>query len=184
MSCRSVVPKGGLEPPRVAPHAPQTCASANSATSAPTRAQYAAPARALSIQRPSRPALAAESNDAADARLAQTGVEGVADPLAHQVVGEHRDQDRQARVEGEPPGDLDVVAPVVQYVAPGGVGRLDPEAEKRETGLGEDGRRDAEGHRHQDGRDRVGPDGTGGDAQRPRTDGLRPKDEPPPAQGE
>src|SRR5215510_4367419 len=29
-----LVPKGGLEPPRVAPHAPQTCASASSATSA------------------------------------------------------------------------------------------------------------------------------------------------------
>jgi hypothetical protein len=28
------VPKGGLEPPRVASHAPQTCASASSATSA------------------------------------------------------------------------------------------------------------------------------------------------------
>src|SRR6202022_230853 len=50
----SVVPKGGLEPPRVAPHAPQTCASANSATSAPTRAQYAVAPRALSIQRPTR----------------------------------------------------------------------------------------------------------------------------------
>src|SRR5262249_56407335 len=31
---RLMVPKGGLEPPRVAPHAPQTCASASSATSA------------------------------------------------------------------------------------------------------------------------------------------------------
>ena len=30
----NMVPKGGLEPPRVAPHAPQTCASASSATSA------------------------------------------------------------------------------------------------------------------------------------------------------
>src|SRR5438309_1837906 len=30
----NLVPKGGLEPPRVAPHAPQTCASASSATSA------------------------------------------------------------------------------------------------------------------------------------------------------
>ena len=29
-----MVPKGGLEPPRVASHAPQTCASASSATSA------------------------------------------------------------------------------------------------------------------------------------------------------
>ena len=49
VSCGSMVPKGGLEPPRVASHAPQTCASASSATSAPTRAQYAVPARALSI---------------------------------------------------------------------------------------------------------------------------------------
>src|SRR5438034_11655831 len=30
-----MVPKGGLEPPRVAPHAPQTCASASPATAAP-----------------------------------------------------------------------------------------------------------------------------------------------------
>src|SRR6185436_21039605 len=30
---KTLVPKGGLEPPRVAPHAPQTCASASSATS-------------------------------------------------------------------------------------------------------------------------------------------------------
>jgi hypothetical protein len=29
-----LVPKGGLEPPRVTSHAPQTCASASSATSA------------------------------------------------------------------------------------------------------------------------------------------------------
>src|SRR5678815_6141222 len=34
-----LVPKGGLEPPRVAPHAPQTCASANSATSAPAKSK-------------------------------------------------------------------------------------------------------------------------------------------------
>jgi hypothetical protein len=32
-----MVPKGGLEPPRVASHAPQTCASASSATSAKKR---------------------------------------------------------------------------------------------------------------------------------------------------
>ena len=54
MGSPTMVPKGGLEPPRVAPHAPQTCASANSATSAPARAQYAVPSRGLSIQRPSR----------------------------------------------------------------------------------------------------------------------------------
>src|SRR6266481_3204472 len=114
MTYRSVVPKGGLEPPRVAPHAPQTCASANSATSAPAKAQYAAPPRALSIH------LAAEAQDAADAGLAQARVERVADPLAHQIVGEHRDEDGQARIEGQPPGDLDVVAPVVENVPPRG----------------------------------------------------------------
>src|SRR4051812_3863780 len=31
---KNLVPKGGLEPPRVTSHAPQTCASTNSATSA------------------------------------------------------------------------------------------------------------------------------------------------------
>src|SRR6266511_5886596 len=45
----SLVPKGGLEPPRVAPHAPQTCASANSATSARRRPEYAVAASGLSI---------------------------------------------------------------------------------------------------------------------------------------
>src|SRR4051812_1125132 len=34
MPARTMVPKGGLEPPRVAPHAPQTCASASPAPSA------------------------------------------------------------------------------------------------------------------------------------------------------
>src|SRR6185436_4612661 len=34
MSYRGMVPKGGLEPPRVTSHAPQTCASTSSATSA------------------------------------------------------------------------------------------------------------------------------------------------------
>src|SRR5689334_22980677 len=133
MLCRSMVPKGGLEPPRVAPHAPQTCASANSATSAPTSAQYAAPPRALSIR------LAAEAEDAADAGLAQARVERVADALAHEVVGEHRDQDGQARIEGQPPGDLDVVAPVVEDVPPRGVGRLDAQAQEGQAGLGQDG---------------------------------------------
>src|SRR5262249_39411911 len=45
-----LVPKGGLEPPRVAPHAPQTCASASSATSAPAESKYAAESRGLSIR--------------------------------------------------------------------------------------------------------------------------------------
>src|SRR3990172_10263079 len=46
-----MVPKGGLEPPRVAPHAPQTCASANSATSAPAKGEYLTGRARLSIRR-------------------------------------------------------------------------------------------------------------------------------------
>ena len=34
LSAQKMVPKGGLEPPWVAPHAPQTCVSTNSTTSA------------------------------------------------------------------------------------------------------------------------------------------------------
>lgn len=32
--CLQVVPRAGLEPARIAPHAPQTCAATNYATSA------------------------------------------------------------------------------------------------------------------------------------------------------
>src|SRR5438309_11946226 len=102
--CESVVPKGGLEPPRVAPHAPQTCASASSATSAQFRSMP-------SPKQTRKPA----------GRLAEARVEGVADPLPQEVVRENRDQDREARVEGEPPGELDRVLALVQDVAPGGI---------------------------------------------------------------
>src|SRR5882724_6668636 len=90
--------------------------------------------------------------------LAQARVERVANPLAEEVVGQHRDKDRDAGVGGEPPADLDRVLAFVQNVAPGRVRRLHAEPEKRETGLGEDRGRDAEGHRHEHGADRVGQD--------------------------
>src|SRR6266566_374376 len=67
-----MVPKGGLEPPRVAPHAPQTCASANSATSAP---------RGQSIPLP-------RATDKPPDPLPQAWVERVANPLAQEVVRE------------------------------------------------------------------------------------------------
>src|SRR5688572_32107395 len=69
-----MVPKGGLEPPRVAPHAPQTCASANSATSAPASGKYAPPRRALSTKTPSR--ASAPGGDAAHTRRAEARGEG------------------------------------------------------------------------------------------------------------
>src|SRR5439155_3316078 len=49
-SVQTLVPKGGLEPPRVAPHAPQTCASASSATSARCEAEVYRYRRRLTIR--------------------------------------------------------------------------------------------------------------------------------------
>src|SRR5437762_14326630 len=91
-TAEKMVPKGGLEPPRVAPHAPQTCASASSATSArgKTRAKYTSgPCRR-------KPAT----------RLTEAGIERIANALAEQVVREHRDEDGQSRIERQPPRDL------------------------------------------------------------------------------
>src|SRR5438045_5451406 len=39
--------------------------------------------------------------------LAEPRVERVSDPLAEEVVGQDRDEDREPRVDGEPPADLD-----------------------------------------------------------------------------
>src|SRR3990167_313530 len=98
-----MVPKGGLEPPRVAPHALQTCASASSATSA----------RKRSIPLPA-------ARDNSSGALPEARVQRVPDPLAQQVVREHGDQDRQPRVEREPPADLDRVLALVKDVPPDG----------------------------------------------------------------
>src|SRR5882672_7127360 len=113
-----MVTKGGLEPPRVAPHAPQTCASASSATSA----------RRWSI------ALSRAADNSAGA-LAEPRIERVADAFAEQVVREDGDQDRDAGVGRKPPADLDRVLALVQDVAPAGVRRLDAEPEERQPGL-------------------------------------------------
>src|SRR6266516_2650907 len=117
-----LVPKGGLEPPRVAPHAPQTCASASSATSA---------MRGRSIPLP-------HATDKPPDPLPQARVERVANPLAQKVVREDRDEDRESRVHGQPPADLDRVLALVEDVAPGRVRRLDAEPEERQARLGQD----------------------------------------------
>src|SRR5262245_17434203 len=85
-----MMPKGGPEPPRVAPHAPQTCASASSATSALRRESIS---------------LSPSTDNSADA-LAQPRVERIANPLAEEVVRQHRDEDREARINRQPPADL------------------------------------------------------------------------------
>src|SRR6185369_11952866 len=117
-----MVPKGGLEPPRVAPHAPQTCASANSATSAQRRQSMPCPRSACQS--------AAEPKHASDRGLAQSWVQRVANPFPEEVVGEHGDENGQAGVQGEPPRVGDEVLAVVQDIAPGRVGRLDTQPEE------------------------------------------------------
>src|SRR5213596_1755433 len=46
--------------------------------------------------------------------LAEPRVERVANPFAHQIVGKHRDEDRETRIHRQPPADLDRVLPLVQ----------------------------------------------------------------------
>src|SRR5262245_49493207 len=113
---KTMVPKGGLEPPRVAPHAPQTCASASSATSALRRESIS---------------LSPSADNSPDA-LAQPRVERVANPLAEEVVRQHRNENREARIDRQPPADLDRVLALAQDVAPRGVRRLHAEPQKRE----------------------------------------------------
>src|SRR6267378_520908 len=121
-----MVPKGGLEPPRVAPHAPQTCASASSATSAREQGR--------SIPSTSTPAKPPDA-------LAQPRIERVADPLAEQVVREHGQQDGKPRIDRQPPRELDDFLALVQDVAPRRVRRTHAEAEEGQARLGEDGSR-------------------------------------------
>src|SRR6266581_5636297 len=171
-----MVPKGGLEPPRVAPHAPQTCASANSATSAPRGQSMPWPRAACQS--------AAEPKHASDCGLAQPRVERVAYPLAEKIVGEHGDQDGQAGIERQPPRIRDEVLAVVQDIAPGRVGWLDTQAQEGQAGLGEDGGGNAERHGHEHRGQRIGQDVLEDDPESARPDGLRPDDEFALAKGE
>src|SRR2546428_9022184 len=156
-----MVPKGGLEPPRVAPHAPQTCASASSATSA---------MRGRSIPLP-------RATDKPPDPLPQAWVERVANPLAQEVVREDRDEDRESRVHGQPPADLDRVLALVEDVAPGRVRRLDAEPEERQARLGQDSGGDARRpfppHRRPPGSAGIAPDAP----EAPRAHPPRPDDE-------
>src|SRR5215831_1908621 len=135
--------EGGTRTPTGCPTRPSNVRVCQFRHFGPTKAEYAVVPSGLSI------------SGRAGARAR---VERVANSLAEEVVGEHRDQDRDARIGREPPADLDRVLALVEDVAPGRVWRLDAEPEKRETGLREDRRRDAERHRHQHRPDRVGQD--------------------------
>src|SRR5438034_9119963 len=75
-------------------------------------------------------------------------IEQVAEGVAHQVEGEHRQHDRQARERRDPRAALDVLPALAEDVAPAGRGRWDAKAEEREAGLRPNGRRDVERGHH------------------------------------
>src|SRR5437867_5321908 len=84
--------------------------------------------------------------------LTQPRIERIANALAEQVVGEHGEEDGEARIDRQPPRELDDFLALVEDVAPRRVRRTHAEAEERQARLGEDGGGDAEGHGHQHGR--------------------------------
>src|SRR2546427_6777944 len=71
--------------------------------------------------------------------LTQPRIERVADALAEQVVREHGEEDGEARIDRQPPRELDDFLALVEDVAPRRVRRTHAEAEERQARLGEDG---------------------------------------------
>src|SRR5262245_38102895 len=86
----------------------------------------------------------------------QARIEGVAEPVAEQVDGQHGQHDGQSRKGGEPPGGGDVVSPIGEHPAPGGRGWLDAEPEEGERRLVDDHEGQLQGGHHDDGRQGVG----------------------------
>src|SRR2546428_2760874 len=87
--------------------------------------------------------------------MPQAWVERDANPPSKELLREDRDENRETRVRGQPPADLDRVLAFVEDVAPGRVRRLDAEPEERQARLGQDRGGEAERHRHQHRRPRV-----------------------------
>src|SRR2546428_7898778 len=72
--------------------------------------------------------------------MPQAWVERDANPPSKELLREDRDENRETRVRGQPPADLDRVLALVEDVAPGRVRRLDAEPQERQAPLGQ-GRR-------------------------------------------
>src|SRR5688572_19146652 len=64
--------------------------------------------------------------------LADARIEGVAEAVAHQVDGEHGQENREAGEGGQPPGHADEVAPERDHLAPGGIRAAGADAEEGE----------------------------------------------------
>src|SRR2546428_11525568 len=107
--------------------------------------------------------------------LAQPRIERVADALAEQVVGEHGDEDGEARIDRQPPRELDDFLALVEDVAPRRVRRTHAEPEERQARRGEDGGGGGEGPGHPHGRPGGGQGVGPGDAEGAGADPLRPE---------
>src|SRR2546428_12674261 len=97
--------------------------------------------------------------------MPQAWVERDANPPSKELLREDRDENRETRVRGQPPADLDRVLALVEDVAPGRVRRLDAEPEERQARLGQDRGGETQRHRPQHGRPPgrpgMGPDDPG-----------------------
>src|SRR5712692_9418911 len=79
--------------------------------------------------------------------LLETRIESVADGVAEDVGGEHRDEDNHAGKVDEPHRVEEITLRVGQHVAPAGRGRLDAEAEEVERCLDQDDLADTQARR-------------------------------------
>ncbi len=86
------------------------------------------------------------------------GVQGVSEAVAEEVEGEDAEGDGEGGKEDEVGSFEEVGAGGIEHGAPGGGGRLDAEAEKAESGFGEDGGGHADGGLHQNRLERVRKD--------------------------
>src|SRR5689334_21427569 len=96
---------------------PSTAAGCSAVAPLVTTRSWLAPASAAtSIPMPAMIGLASEYAQL----IAQMRVKIIAQPVAQQVEGQGRDQDGQARVDGQPPvSGQDLIAAVGQHRAPG-----------------------------------------------------------------
>src|SRR3954453_3065914 len=104
-------------------------------------------------------------------------VEGVLQAVPDEVEREHREEQREAGEEHEPPGDVEDAGGFRDHRAPRGLGRLHADAEEREGGLEEDVRRDQNRRVDDDRRDEVREDLPEDDAHVGRAERSRRLDE-------
>src|SRR5205809_7717633 len=75
-------------------------------------------------------------------------VEQVPQAISQQIEAHHREENRQAGIDGEPWSLPQIVASGAEHRAPRGCGRLRAQAKERQAGFGQDRAADAERDQH------------------------------------